>query len=107
MRKVADFAAGLAVIVGTAFACSVAAAQTPELIAPKHGLVRALVVGIDAYRNVRQLKGAVADARDIEGALRRAGTTDITLLLDDQVDRATVLRRINDLIARTEKSDLV
>src|SRR5262249_51034000 len=66
-----------------------------------------LVIGIDAYRNVRQLKGAVADARDVDGALRRAGTTDITTLLDEQVDRATVLRAINELIARTKKGDLV
>ena len=38
---------------------------------PDEGQVRALVIGIDAYRNVRPLKGAVSDARDIEAALRR------------------------------------
>ena len=30
------------------------------------GSVRALIIGIDAYRHVKPLKGAVADARDIE-----------------------------------------
>ena len=39
---------------------------------PDGGAVRALVIGIDAYQHVRQLRGAVADARDIERRRHRA-----------------------------------
>jgi len=46
------------------------------------GEVRALVIGIDAYRHVRPLKGAVADAWDIASSLRRVGVQDVTDLID-------------------------
>src|SRR5262245_48261293 len=59
-------------------------AQAPQLRGPETGEVRALVIGIDAYQNVRPLKGAVADARDVEGALRGMGVRDVTTLLDAQ-----------------------
>ena len=41
------------------------------------GEVRGLIIGIDAYQHYRPLKGAVADARDIEigVALRSAPRT--------------------------------
>src|SRR5262249_15055477 len=42
-----------------------AGAADRSLRSPDGGEVRALVIGIDAYRHVRPLKGAVADARDI------------------------------------------
>jgi len=42
--------------------------QSRLLRSPDGGEVRGLIVGIDAYRNVRALKGAVADAQDIEEA---------------------------------------
>jgi hypothetical protein len=69
--------------------------------------VRALVIGIDAYRHYRPLKGAVADARDIEGALRRMGARDITTLIDAQADRAAILREIDRLVGRTRQNDLI
>jgi hypothetical protein len=84
-----------------------AAAQTRVLRGPDAGQVRALVVGLDAYRHVRPLKGAVADALDIDQALRRMGVRDITRMLDDQVDRAALLREINGLLARTQRGDFV
>lgn len=74
---------------------------------PEGGEVRALVVGIDAYRHVRPLKGAVADARDIEASLRKAGVTDLTALMDAQADRATVMREVDRLIQRSRAGDLV
>ena len=58
------------------------------------GSVRALIIGIDAYRHVKPLKGAVADARDIENALRRSGVEDITALIDAKADRVTILSSI-------------
>jgi hypothetical protein len=78
-----------------------------QLRSPSGGAVRALVIGIDAYRHVRPLKGAVADAVDIEDALRRTGVQDVTALIDAMADRSSVLSAINSLIARTGPRDLV
>src|SRR5262249_17454612 len=64
-------------------------AQTPTIRAPQGGEVRALVIGIDAYQFVPPLRGAVADARDMEQTLRRQGVSDMTALYDASADRAT------------------
>jgi Caspase domain len=69
--------------------------------------VHALIVGIDAYQHVRPLKGAAADARDIESALRRMGVTDVTSLIDAQADRQSVLREMNAVLQRITAGDLV
>ena len=74
---------------------------------PVGGTIRALVIGIDAYQHVRPLKGSVADARDIEGALRAMGITDIVTLIDDQANRAKVLQTISDLVQRTNSNDQI
>jgi len=84
-----------------------AGAADRSLRSPDGGEVRALVIGIDAYRHVRPLKGAVADARDIEGALRSSGARDVTALINDQVSRAAVMAAIDGLIARSGPQDLV
>jgi len=84
-----------------------ASAADRSLRSPDGGEVRALVIGVDAYRHVRPLKGAVADARDIEGALRSSGAHDVTTLVDDQVSRAAVMAAVDGLIARSGPSDLV
>jgi hypothetical protein len=81
--------------------------QSRLLRSPDGGEVRGLIVGIDAYRNVRALKGAVADAQDIEEALRRTGVKDVTALIDAGANRAAILAAINRLIARTGPHDLV
>ncbi len=44
----------------------VEAADNPVLQAGGGGEVRGLIIGIDAYQYYKPLKGAVADARDIE-----------------------------------------
>ena len=69
--------------------------------------VRALIIGIDAYRHVKPLRGAVADARDIEQALRANGVQDITTLIDAKAERATILSSINGLVARAGPHDLI
>ena len=84
-----------------------ASAQPVVLRGPDEGQVRALVIGIDAYRGVQPLKGAVSDARDIESALRRTGVADVTTLVDDAADRDSVLRAIDTLLGRTASGDLV
>jgi hypothetical protein len=83
------------------------AARAAMLRPPQGGEVRALVIGIDAYRFVPQLRGAVADARDIEQALRNEGVRDVTALFDDAADRATVLRTLEELVQRSRTGDLV
>jgi Caspase domain len=92
---------------GTVVAAQVQGMDNLVLRAAEGGNVRALIIGIDNYRHYRPLKGAVADARDIETALRRVGTKDITALLDAQADRAAILREIDGLIVRTRPNDLI
>jgi hypothetical protein len=84
-----------------------ATAQVVQLRPPAGGKVRALVIGIDAYQFEPQLKGAVADARDIESTLRRSGVTDVTALVDAASDRATVMHSLDGLLARSRPGDLV
>jgi hypothetical protein len=74
---------------------------------PEGGDVRALVIGIDAYQHVRQLKGAVADARDIDSMLREMGVRDVTSLIDARAERSTILREISSLVQRTRPNDLI
>ncbi len=74
---------------------------------PEGGAIRGLVIGIDAYEHVRQLKGSVADARDIDTSLRAMGTSDITVLIDGQANRANVLQSISGLVQRTKANDLI
>jgi hypothetical protein len=74
---------------------------------PDGAAIRALVIGIDAYQYVRPLKGSVADARDIEGALRAMGTTDVVTLIDAQASRANVLQSISALVQRTNPNDQI
>jgi hypothetical protein len=100
----------LVAVVAVAFGLTITAALCDEdlqLRSPNGGAVRALVIGIDAYRHVRPLKGAAADALDIEDALRRTGVQDVTALIDAMADRSSVLSAINRLVARTGPRDLV
>jgi hypothetical protein len=76
-------------------------------LGPPTGEARALVIGVDAYQFEPPLKGAVADARDIESALRRSGVTDVSSLFDAGADRASVMRAFSDLLFRSHAGDLV
>ncbi|HSV24596.1 MAG TPA: caspase family protein [Xanthobacteraceae bacterium] len=99
-------------VLGSMATCSLmfatdASAQVATLRPPQGGEVRALVIGIDAYQFVPPLRGAVADARDIESTLRRQGVTDITALYDAAADRGTVMRTLGELVQRSRPGDLV
>lgn len=83
------------------------AASTLQLSNPDGGEVRALVVGIDDYQHVRKLKGATADARDIDSSLKAMGVRDVTALINEQAERSNVLREISALVARTKNNDIV
>jgi hypothetical protein len=93
-----------------ALGLTIAGAASDEigvLRSPYGGEVRALVIGIDAYRHVRPLKGAVADARDIENALRRTGVQDVTALINAKADRSTILLSLYRLLERAGPRDVV
>src|SRR5436190_8459745 len=83
------------------------AATSLQLSNPDGGEVRALVIGIDDYQHVRKLRGATADARDIESSLRGMGVRDVTTLINDQANRSSVLREISGLVERTKTNDIV
>jgi hypothetical protein len=83
------------------------AADAFQISNPDGGEVRAVVIGIDDYQHIRKLKGATADARDIGSTLKNMGVRDITMLINEQVDRSTVLREISALVERTKANDLI
>jgi len=68
---------------------------------------RALVIGVDDYRHVSPLKGAVNDANDIADTLKAAGVSDLTVLFNGDASRAAVLTAWQDLIARSGKDDIL
>jgi len=74
---------------------------------PDGGAVRSLIIGIDAYQHVRQLKGAVADALDIEKSLRSMGIGDVTTLINAGASRENIMQAIKDLVQRTGPNDLI
>jgi hypothetical protein len=74
---------------------------------PDGGAVRSLIIGIDVYQHVRQLKGAVADALDIEKSLRSMGIGDVTTLINAGASRENIMQAIKDLVQRTGPNDLI
>ena len=103
-RLITAIAAGLVVQLCSA----VAEARTVQLLAPGGGQVRALVVGINKYtaRSIPTLKGAVADARDLEKTLRAAGVSDLTVLIDAEADRRRFEAAMNRLVEVSRSGDL-
>jgi caspase domain-containing protein len=87
--------------------CGARAADGLLISNPAGGDVRGLVIGIDDYQHVRKLKGAVADARDLDSTLREMGVRDVTALIDAQASRSAVLREISALVERTKVNDLI
>jgi Caspase domain len=71
------------------------------------GQMHAILIGIDGYRHIKPLKGAAADARDIEAMLRASGAADLKILLNEEVDRVTILREFESLVARSKPDDTV
>src|SRR5579871_1492047 len=81
------------------------------LHAPEGGEVRGVVIGIDQYPNLdgaAQLRGAVADARDIAGALKAAGVRDanVRTLTDGAAVRSRVIEEMDRLVDESKSGDL-
>ncbi|MGN6310114.1 MAG: caspase family protein [Xanthobacteraceae bacterium] len=83
------------------------AASAVQIRDPEGGEVRGFVIGIDAYQHVRPLKGAVADARDIEHTLKEMGVHDVVTMINEQASRAQLLRELSAMVARTNPNDLI
>ncbi len=93
-----------------AFGCAGAPAAFAERLPvaiENPGEVHAIVVGIDQYHHLAHLRGAVADARDIESSLRAIGVKDVVALYDDGADRDSILKAVYDLSARVRPGELV
>ncbi|MEN3379695.1 MAG: hypothetical protein V7604_5050, partial [Hyphomicrobiales bacterium] len=82
-------------------------ARAATLQSPTGGQVRALVIGIDDYAAQPRLKGAVADATDLSTALRKARVDDLTVLIDRQATRQTIIATLERLAAESKRGDLV
>ena len=99
--------ARLVTILLFASCASLKAAEGLHLKNPDGGTIRALVIGIDRYEHVIPLKGSVADARDIEAALRQGDVNDIRTLIDADASRSNILQTFSDLVQRTGPNDLI
>jgi hypothetical protein len=98
------------IVAGTVAVAALIAAgavEARELQAPSGGQVHALVVGIDNYPHVRTLKGALADAADLESTLRRAGVSDVTRIPERQATRAMVVAGMERLVRQARPRDFV
>ena len=67
--------------------------------------VRGLVIGIDDYRQLNDLAGAVNDARDIAGALSSTGVTDLVVLENGAATRQRIVAEWRALMARAAPGD--
>ena len=67
--------------------------------------MRGLVIGIDDYKKIKKLQGAVNDARDIRQALAGMGVDDLTMLLDGDATRDRILAEWQGLLERAAPGD--
>lgn len=90
-----------------------AAAAAPEppggdRYRPGYAKRRAVVVGINAYRQAPPLEGAVGDAKRVAAALRALGFDDVKELYDGEATREVILRAFGDeTVAASGRDDLV
>lgn len=75
----------------------------------KLGAYRALVIGINDYQDkkIPALKTAVNDAREFAGLLKTRYGFEVSLLLDRQATRQTIMDRMRDLAANTSPDESV
>jgi hypothetical protein len=99
--------------IGAALLFTLSSPAWPALVlhAPEGGAVRGVVIGIDHYPNLdgtAQLRGAVADAHDISGALKAAGVPDanVRMLTDGAAVRSRVIAEMDRLVHESQSGDL-
>ena len=91
---------GMALMAAGLWACGILA---PPIASAQ--TVRALVIGIDDYGELRDLAGAVNDARDIAKALSKAGVQDLTVLKNLAATRQRISGEWRALVARARPGD--
>lgn len=64
-----------------------------------------LVIGINDYGGPNNLRGAVADAKDVANALNRIGAKRVRLLTDGQATRQAILSDYRSLVAQARSGD--
>lgn len=64
-----------------------------------------LVIGINDYKHVDKLDGAVNDAMDIASALKQAGAAEVVLLLDKDATREKILASWEQLRTKAAEGD--
>jgi hypothetical protein len=69
--------------------------------------IHALIVGIDDYLHEQKLQGAVADANDIEAALKGLRPKSTKVLRNADASRARLEQEWNALIARSQPGDTI
>jgi len=89
------------------FASARAESAEPSASLRETKKIHALVIGIDQYEHLPELRGAVADARDISSSLQKAGVTDVVTLLNEDARRDRILSEVDKLGTRVEAGDLV
>lgn len=82
--------------------CTVAATWAPRAEAQT---VRGLVIGIDDYAELAELRGAVNDARDIAQALAGSGVQDLVVLEDAAATRTRIADAWWGMLGRAEPGD--
>jgi len=94
-------AKALTLIAGALTLLSVASA------APVKAGLYGLVLGINAYEHEPPLEGAVADARDIAGALRELSPKQVVTLTNAEATRARITREWKRLIGLARAGDTI
>lgn len=79
----------------------------PVAPAMAKGSIRGLLIGVDSYSQLPHLRGAVADARDLERSLTALGARKVDVLFDGEATRAGVLDRLERLSRAVGPDDLV
>jgi hypothetical protein len=78
-----------------------------QLAPPGQGVIRALVIGADRYATHKSLRGAVADARDLEQALQKGGVGDLTVLIEEKASRRETQAAFERLVANSRSGDFI
>jgi hypothetical protein len=76
-------------------------------ISPALAEMRALVVGVDKYASMQQLRGSANDARDLAATLKRAGVEDVTSLIDVDATLAAFDRAWSAAVERASAGDVL
>ncbi|MCX7098664.1 MAG: caspase family protein [Methylococcales bacterium] len=69
--------------------------------------VYGIVIGIDAYKNVNGLNGAVNDAKMVADALNSIASKPVTLLLDGNATRENIKQAWDNVSSQAKKGDTV